>query len=185
MTGIELDAATASLARERHPEVTVVHGDLQRAGDTLAGPFDLVYSMTAIYAVPNHSAAFRELGALAAPGAELRLLEYADPHGRFAAETRGNASWGWWNPLSPQGVPDILATAGWSAVETRELHPEFVRWYRDLCSRIRREAAGDRRRVRRRLVRVRGARVRRHPRTDPRRHARWRSGPGTSRPRLS
>ena len=136
VTGIELDAATARLARERHPEVTVVHGDLQRAGNTLAGPFDLIYSMTAIYAVPNHPAAFRELGALAAPGAELRLLEYADPHGRFAAETRGNAGWGWWNPLAPRELPDILAAAGWTAVETRDLHPEFVRWYQDLCGRI-------------------------------------------------
>ena len=30
VTGIEIDAATARLARERHPEVTVVEGDLQR-----------------------------------------------------------------------------------------------------------------------------------------------------------
>ena len=41
VTGIEIDAATAALARERHPEVTVVEGDLQRAGAALAGPFDL------------------------------------------------------------------------------------------------------------------------------------------------
>ena len=65
VTGIELDAATVRLARERHPEVTV-RGDLQRAGDILAGPFDLVYSMTAIYAAPDQAAVFRELRALAA-----------------------------------------------------------------------------------------------------------------------
>ena len=88
VTGVEIDAATAELARERHPEVTVVEGDLQRAGAVLAGPFDLIYSMTAVYAAPDQAAVFRELGALAAPGAELRLLEYADPSGRFADSDR-------------------------------------------------------------------------------------------------
>jgi len=136
VTGIEIDAATARLARERHPEVTVVEGDLQRASAALAGPFDLVYSMTAIYAAPDQEAAFRELGALAAPGAELRLLEYADPQGRFAAETCGNPSLVWWRPPHPRAFPDLLAAAGWTEVEVRDLQPEFVLWYRQLCRRI-------------------------------------------------
>jgi len=136
VTGIELDAATARLARARHPEVTVVTGDLQRAGDALAGPFDLVYSTTAIYAVPDQDATFRELGTLAAPGAELRLLEYADPQGRFVAATKGSAGWSGWRPLRPRDLPRLLMAAGWSNVEVRDLHPEFVLWYRGLCARI-------------------------------------------------
>ena len=67
VTGIELDAATARLARERHPEVTVVEGDLQRASSALDGPFDLLYSMTALYAVPDQAAMFRELGVAGRP----------------------------------------------------------------------------------------------------------------------
>lgn len=136
VTGIELDAATVRLARERHPEVTVVRGDLQRAADVLAGPFDLVYSMTAIYAAPNQAAVFQELRALAAPGAELRLQEYADPRGHFASVAAGNPSWNWWRPLAPRDLPEMLAAAGWSSVLVRDLHPEFVRWYQDLCLRI-------------------------------------------------
>jgi SAM-dependent methyltransferase len=139
VTGVEIDAATAQLARERHPEVTVVEGDLQRAGEVLSGRFDLIYSMTAVYAAPDQAAVFRELGALAAPGAELRLLDYADPDGRFAAATAGNPSWGWWHPLRPRELPEVLAAAGWSSVEVRDLHPEFVRWYQDLCGRIARK----------------------------------------------
>jgi SAM-dependent methyltransferase len=136
VTGIEIDAATARLARRQHPEITIVDGDLQRAGEALAGPFDLIYSMTAVYAVPDQAAVFRELGSLAAPHAELRLLEYADPGGRFAAETFGDASRGWWHPLAPRELPDLLACAGWTEVEIRDLQPEFVHWYRDLCHRI-------------------------------------------------
>jgi SAM-dependent methyltransferase len=136
VTGIEIDPETALLARERHPDVTVVEGDLQRAGETLTGPFDLVYAMTAIYAAPDQTAVFRELGALAAPGAELRLLEYADPCGRFADESGGDASHGWWRPLRPRRLPDLLVSAGWTGVEVRDLHPEFVHWYRDLRGRI-------------------------------------------------
>jgi SAM-dependent methyltransferase len=139
VTGVEIDAATAQLARERHPEVAVVEGDLQRAGEVLSGPFDLIYSMTAIYAAPDQAAVFRELGALAAPGAELRLLDYADPDGRFAAATAGNPSWGWWHPLQPRELLEVLAAAGWSSVKVRDLHPEFVRWYQDLCGRVARK----------------------------------------------
>ena len=135
-TGIEIDAATARLARERHPEVTVVRGDLQQAGAALSGPFDLIYAMTAIYAAPDQAAVFRELGALAAPGAELRLLEYADPNGLFAAAAGRSASRGWWHPLAPRHVPEILTAAGWTSVSVRDLHPEFVHWYHDLCLRI-------------------------------------------------
>jgi SAM-dependent methyltransferase len=136
VTGIEVDSATARLARERHPEVTVVEGDLQRAGEVLHGPFDLVYSMTAIYAVPDQSAAFRELGALAARGAALRLLEYSDPEERFAQATSGDSSLGWWNPLAPRALPEVLTHAGWISVTIRDLHQEFVHWYGDLCDRI-------------------------------------------------
>lgn len=142
VTGLELDAATARLARERHPAIRVIEGDLQRAGEALTGPFDLIYMMTAVYAVPDQAAAFRELGALAAPGAGLRMLEYADPHGRFAAASGSDPSRGWWRPLRPREVPDLLATAGWTAVRTRDLQQEFVRWYQRLTDRIaaRREA---------------------------------------------
>lgn len=139
VTGIEIDAATARLARERHPEVAIVEGDLQRAADILDGPFGLIYSMTAIYAVPDQAAVFSELGALAAPGAELRLLEYADPEGRFGEMTSGDPSWGWWRPLAPRDLPGILAAAGWTSLRVRDLHQEFVNWYGDLCSRIHRK----------------------------------------------
>jgi len=136
VTGIEIDPATVRLARDRHPEVVIVEGDLQRAGEALAGPFDLIYSMTAIYAARDQAAVFGELGALAAPGAELRLLEYADPYGRFAAASGGDPSRGWWHPLRPRELPELLKPAGWTAVEVRDLQPEFIYWYRQLCRRI-------------------------------------------------
>lgn len=142
VTGIEVDHATALLARDRHPEVRVVDGDLQHAREVLAGPYDLIYSMTAIYAVPDQPAAFRELAALAEPGAELRLLEYADPEGRYASATGHSPSRSWWRPLAPRALPEVLTLAGWGEVRVTDLHAEFVHWYRDLCERIaeRREA---------------------------------------------
>lgn len=136
VTGVELDAATARLARERHPEVTVAQGDLRLAADVVPGPFDLVYSMTALYAVPDQPAAFEQLAVLAAPGGGLRLLEYSDPRGGFAAATRDKEGWAWWRPLDPLRLPAVLEAAGWSDVAVRDLHPEFVRWYDLLCRRL-------------------------------------------------
>ncbi len=165
VTGIEIDAATAALARERHPEVTIVEGDLQRAGEALAGPFDLIYSMTAIYAAPDHAAVFRELGALAAPGAELRLLEYADPHGRFAADdATATRAAGGGAPCDPASCRTCWRRPAGRGVEIRDLQPEFVRWYRRAVRAHRRQATTRSRRSSARLVRLRGARVRRHPR---------------------
>jgi SAM-dependent methyltransferase len=135
VTGLEIDAETVALARTRHPSVTFVRGDLQRAGGVLAGPFDLAYSMTALYAVPDKAAALAQLAALAAPGGELRLLEYSDPGGRFAEAARG-AGWAWWLPLEPGEVPALLAHAGWRTTECRDLSPRFQAWYEDLCRRI-------------------------------------------------
>ena len=48
----------------------------------------------------------------------------------------GDPSRGWWRPLRPRELPDLLAAAGWSHVEVRDLQPEFVLWYRELCDRI-------------------------------------------------
>lgn len=136
VTGIEIDPETARLARERHPDVTVVEGDLQRAGTVLTGPFDLIYAMTAVYAAPDQAAVFRELGALSAPGAELRLFEYSDPHGRFSAAASGRPSWEWWRPLRPDDLAETLDTAGWALRERRDLSLEFARWYETLCGRL-------------------------------------------------
>lgn len=136
VTGIEVDAATVRLAHERHPEVAVAQGDLRRAAAVLAGPFDVVYSMTALYAVPDQPAALEQLATLAAPGAGLRLLEYSDPLGGFATATRDSAGWAWWRPLDPLRLPAILEAAGWSDIAIRDLHPEFVRWYLLLCRRL-------------------------------------------------
>ena len=145
VTGIDIDAETVRLARERHPEVALVAGDLQQAADVLSGPFALIYSMTALYAVPDQRAALTQLGALAAPGAELRLFEYADPEGRFAAASSGRSGYAWWRPLDPRRLHELLAGTGWSLAESRDLGLEFERWYVELCARIaaQREAITD------------------------------------------
>jgi hypothetical protein len=33
-------------------------------------------------------------------------------------------------------MPEILVAAGWTSVSVRDLHPEFVHWYHELCLRI-------------------------------------------------
>lgn len=142
VTGIELDAETVGLAQERYPELRLVQGDLCRAADLGVGPFDLIYTMTALYAVPEQADVLAQLRALAAPGAELRLFEYSDPRGRFDAARSDNASREWWRPLDPLTVPTLLAEAGWEHAGTEDLSAAFERWYVDLCARIvaRREA---------------------------------------------
>jgi len=136
VTGIEIDAETSRLARARHPEIEVVTGDMQRATHVVDGPYDLIYTMTSLYAVADQRAALARLAALAAPGAELRLLEYADPSGGFAAAAVGNPRLAWWQPVASAGVRDLLAGSGWSPVESRDISERFAQWYDDLLQRI-------------------------------------------------
>ena len=136
VTGLEVDAETVGLARDRYPDVTVVEGDLQRAAGVLAGPFDLAYSMTVLYAVPDRAAVFSQLAALAAPGGELRLFEYTDPAGRFADAAPSRGSFDWWRPLRPDDLAAQFAAAGWRLTELRDLTPQFIGWYEELCRRI-------------------------------------------------
>ena len=168
VTGLEIDPETVRLARERHPEVEIVAGDLQRAAEALSGPFDLIYSMTALYAVPDQHAALTQLGALAAPGAELRLFEYADPGGLFAAATRDRPTTAWWRPLDPRRLDDLFAETGWAPAEVRDLKPLFERWYGDLYGRITDRRAAITRELGPGVVRARQHRVRRHPRDGAR-----------------
>jgi len=142
-TGIEIDEKTVAEGRRLHPEVELLRGDLQNAAAATDGRFDLIYSMTALYAVPDLAAALAQLALLAAPGAALRLLEYSDPNGRFAAATAGLRSFAFWRPLDPAAVEPLLAAAGWKAAAdgpgVRDLTPVFARWYEELCARIERK----------------------------------------------
>ena len=136
VTGLEVDPATAALARERHPGITVVVGDVRAASTTLTGPFDLVLTMTVLHAVSGQGAALAELAALAAPGAELRLFEYSDPQGRFAVAAAARGRFADWRPLDPRRLPALLAAAGWRPLGLRDLSAEFGRWYDDLLARL-------------------------------------------------
>lgn len=136
VTGLELDPATAALARERHPEVVVAVGDVQEAARVLAGPFDLLYTMTVLHAVPDQRAALAQLAAVATPGAALRLFEYSDPAGRFAAAAAARGRFADWRPLDPRRLPGLLAATGWRLDGLRDLAADFARWYDDLLARL-------------------------------------------------
>jgi SAM-dependent methyltransferase len=143
-TGIDVDEETVAEGRRLHPEVELLHGDLQRAATVTGGRFDLIYSMTALYAVADQAAALAQLALLAAPGGALSLLEYSDPNGRFAAATAGRRSFSFWRPLDPTVVGPLLAAAGWrlgtaaGGPGVRDPAPELARWYEELCARIER-----------------------------------------------
>ena len=181
VTGLEIDAETARLARVRHPEVCVVEGDLQRAADAVAGPFGLIYAMTALYAVPDQAAAFAQLAAVAAPGGRA-------PPARVLGPTRPLRGRHPWAPESgvvappsarrPPGHPGRRRLGPPGAPRPRARVRALVRGPRAAHrSQEGRHRAG----VRARLVRLRGHRISRHPRQRAERRPGRRSGARRSR----
>ena len=120
------------------PEVSVVDGDLQRDDATLAGPFDLLYSMTAVYAAPDRrprSEARRAGCAGASSACSSMPIQQA-----ASRRLRRRAPPGAGGRRSSRATYRDFASAGWTSVSVRDLHPEFVFWYRDRATASTRSA---------------------------------------------
>jgi len=137
VTGIDRDEALIEEARRLYPLVRFRCGDICAAAHVLGrGRFDLVYLMTVLYAIHDQAAALRALRDAARPDAELRFLEYSDPHGTFSGRRSPKDTGPAWLPLQPEAVPALLDDAGWRCSGISDLSPQFEDWYSDLCARI-------------------------------------------------
>ena len=71
LTGIELDPARATLARQANPGATIHVGDAAAVSESLSGAFDLITLWDVLEHVPDPARLVRALAARLAPGGQL------------------------------------------------------------------------------------------------------------------
>jgi SAM-dependent methyltransferase len=142
--GVDIDAETIAYAERTYPGPSFVCASATGVSRALRGPFDTILMFTSFYAFPDRDTVLRECLALAHPGTELRIFDYATP--TWSAEARqfchGYARGRHWQPLVLDGIEDEFGRNGWRVTSCRDLTNEFRQWYRELISNI--EARRDR-----------------------------------------
>jgi ubiquinone/menaquinone biosynthesis C-methylase UbiE len=147
VTGVDIDAETLAAARELYLEVTFTVADAGHISELGRSRFDLLYLFNAFYAFPDQSQALREMYSVARPGARLMIFDYTgqdgSPHdtGNWQESDKGEKytpfSHQSWTPLHPDHFPGELQRACWELEDNIDFSTHYLRWYQNLCDRIR------------------------------------------------
>jgi len=136
VTGFDIDADSIAYAQAAYPEVKFLACDIYKIAARLAGPFDLLCLFTTFYALPDQSAALRQLRSLAAPQGVLVLFDYLDlsEDGNSLLIQEGEDAV--WNPVKLKIIKPEFAAAGWHISKLVDITQNFGDWYSGLVSRI-------------------------------------------------
>ncbi len=148
ITGLDSSLEMLAAARQAHPAVEWVEGDIAQWAASAAAPFDLVFSNAALQWVPGHAALLPRLLAQVAPGGALAFQIPASsdaPAQRLIRELANSVDWRNrfaakpvdWHSEPPGFYYDVLAphAARVDLWQTDYFHvmdgPEaIVEWYR-------------------------------------------------------
>jgi SAM-dependent methyltransferase len=141
LTGIDIDAASLSMARERVPRATLVEGDVLDPA-VAPGPYDVVVARAMVHHLPDQVAGIRALADRLAPGGTFVLGEGglapsmlpADVgHGEPGLEARLRVAQDRWFGRMRHGIhAHVPFAGGWGlALEAAGLRVEAVRTFVD------------------------------------------------------
>ena len=134
VAGVDLDAESIRLARERYPGLDFRAADVGRLATLGLEPYDLIFLLTAFYAFPDQPAALRQMRAVCRPGGSLLMMDYTRPAGLPAPPELG-AEIG--QPIVLELLAAELAQSGWRLQTLEDWTPRFANWYAQLLARFR------------------------------------------------
>jgi SAM-dependent methyltransferase len=134
VTGVDIDGETLGYAQERYRGVQFLAADVATIANDWRNEFELLYLFNSFYAFPDQRQALTQMFQVARPGATLAIFDYTDRLGRFREfASQDNA---FWQPINPTSFAAELQRAGWELMRLDDLTTLYVRWYQDLCARI-------------------------------------------------
>lgn len=136
VVGFDIDGVSIEYARATYPEVRFLVCDIYEASARLTQRFDLISLFTTFYALPDQPAALKELRNLAAPHGSLVVFDYLDLSGNGDTLPMREEEGACWNPVKPEGIDQLFASAGWKITKIADTSDRFRHWYADLLSRI-------------------------------------------------
>jgi len=133
VVGIDRDAEVIGYARQRYPQVQFRDCDVLALPEADLGRFDLICLFNSYYAFADQQAALRALRAVSAPGAQLRLFDYAQPTPGPPPTALG-AEIG--RPVALDRIAGQLADAGWGDPALTDLSARYIDWYQSLLDKL-------------------------------------------------
>ena len=134
VAGVDIDAESIRLARERYPGLDFRAADVGGLDALGLEPFDLVFLLTAFYAFPDQPLALKQMRAVCREGGTLLMMDYARPTRQPPPPELG-AEIG--HPVVLETLTADLAEAGWRLQTLEDWTPRFVGWYARLLNRFR------------------------------------------------
>ncbi|MEM7024708.1 MAG: class I SAM-dependent methyltransferase [Pseudomonadota bacterium] len=134
VTGVDIDADSITYAKSTYPEVHFIASDLTKLGGRIEHDFDLVTLFNVFYALPDHAAALRALGATSRKGGGLMIFDYVD-HGRYRGRQIEHGHF-LPNPPLRSTLSENLERSGWHVDSIVDVDADYRRWYVTLVERI-------------------------------------------------
>jgi SAM-dependent methyltransferase len=130
--GIDVEGKSIEYAKGKYPSVQFHTCDICDVGESFPGSFDLIYLLNAFYAVEDKSKGMKSLRSAAKKGASLCLFDYVT-YDEDAPPLEGILCQ---KPATAQEFGFMLEDANWELEANTNLDEEYIRWYRNLLTRI-------------------------------------------------
>jgi SAM-dependent methyltransferase len=134
VAGVDIDAESIRLARERYPGVDFRAADVGRLDALGLEPFDLVFLLTAFYAFPDQARALQQMRAVCRTGGTLLMMDYTRPTSLPPPPELGGEIG---HPIVLETLTADLAKAGWQLHALEDWTQRFAGWYAQLLDRLR------------------------------------------------
>ena len=134
VAGVDIDAESIRLARERYPGLDFHAADVGRLEALGLEPCDLVFLLTAFYAFPDQARALRQMRAVCRTGGTLLMMDYSRRTGLPPPPELGGEIG---HPIVLETLAADLAEAGWQLHTLEDWTPRFADWYAQLLDRFR------------------------------------------------
>jgi len=136
VTGVDIDTESIAYAGAAYPEIDLITADAMSLKDKVSKKFDIIYLFNALYALPDHPRLLEQLRNLARPGGQLIVFDYLRKSDKDTFPFKD------WNALYMPTVRDAFSASGWQVGDIIDISRLYEKWYGELVSRIKENAAG-------------------------------------------
>lgn len=134
--GIDSDQAAVTYARDKYPTIDFKVGDALNV-DNIYSPhhFSFLYLFNVIYAIHDKALLLKKLDNISKPGSILVICDYAQGKNVLSEglkDLAGNRMY----PIQIESLKKDLRHAGWKVIETTNMTPHYIVWYRSLLEKL-------------------------------------------------
>ncbi|MFO1417706.1 MAG: methyltransferase domain-containing protein [Methylotetracoccus sp.] len=133
VVGLDIDAKSIDYAKSAYPGIDFRAQDIATLPRDAFEPFDLIYLLTAYYAIPDQREALHRLRGACRDGGTLLVVDYMRPEGQPIPPELG-AEIG--RPIVLEHLKNALADVGWGEILVDDWSGHFLRWYEALLDRF-------------------------------------------------